>query len=616
MRHLVVLLLAAAASLAPAAELQYTPLDPPVELPDGLQYVSWRDTTRYKRTLHVDQRHPEASDDNPGTSDKPFRTINRAAQVVRAGERVQIHSGVYREMVRPRNSGEGPDRMIAYESAPGADVVIKGSRLLEKRWERSRDPHPGNRDSLFSRKLWMATLPDEMFEDGYFPFQIPNVSDAEFDLMPWAVRWKGRVPYTLRRGLIFQDGRRMVQLGVYEDIARVPGSYWVEEDGCRVHIHPFGSSDPNGKLFEVATQSHIIKPEKAGLGFLRISGLTLEHAANGFPRVGVGALFTMGGHHWIIEGNTIRDVNSVAMEIGYLVFEHRDPDPRNTPRQDPDLGHTIARGNRIYDCGTGGIQGHNVSDALVENNDIRQCGWQDAEFYWETAAIKLLVNRGTLVRGNHIANIEAAGGIWLDWDNRNSRVTGNIIHDVQTMQGAIFIEASQYPNLIDNNFIWDIDGQGVRAADTDGLTIAHNLFARCKENVIVAKVATKRSLGGRALTSTGNRVLNNIFLDIGGPIAFDPGNTADYNVYASTDEPFDLEQWRQQGYGAHSRILPVQARFDAEELVFSWKARAALAEAPPVEHCSRDFFGRPRGESLVTPGPFISLTKYARISLK
>ena len=55
----------------------------------------------------------------------------------------------------------------------------------------------------------MMTLPDALFEGGYNAFRTPNATDEEMDLMPWALDWKGRLPYTLPRGLLFQDGRRM-----------------------------------------------------------------------------------------------------------------------------------------------------------------------------------------------------------------------------------------------------------------------------------------------------------------------------------------------------------------------------------------------------------------------
>ena len=76
---------------------------------------------------------------------------------------------------------------------------------------------------------------------------------------------------------------------------------------------------------------------------------------------------------------------------------------------------------------------------------------QDGEFHWEVAGIKLMVNRGTLVRNNHIAHLQGGAAIWLDWDNQNSRITGNVMHDINTVQGAVFIEASQSPNQVDHN---------------------------------------------------------------------------------------------------------------------------------------------------------------------
>lgn len=607
----VLLCLLLLSTVGAAAEIHYSPVVPQAIMPDGKPFLSWADQTRYTHTYHVNCNHAQASDENPGTEASPFRTINHAAEIVKPGERVVIHAGVYRELVRPLRSGEGPDRMIAYEAAPGDEVTIKGSRVLRTRWERSRDPKGGSEDDIFSKVLWMAELPDSLFENGYFAFRTPNASNEELDLMPWALRWKGRVPYTLARGMLFEDGRRMVQLATYEDLVRLPGSYWVAPDGKTVHIRPIGGGDPNERLFEAAVQPHIIQPQSPGLGFIRITGLTLEQCANGIPRVGIGALYTMGGHHWIVERNTVRHVNSVGIEMGYRTFEMQDK--RFAPRTDPDLGHNIVRENRVYDCGTAGIRGLGVSHALVERNDVTDCGWQDAEFHWEVAGIKLLVNRGTLLRNNHIARLQGSAGIWLDWDNQNSRVTGNLIHDVSTVQGAIFIEASQQPNLVDHNVIWNIDGQGVRAADTDNLIVAHNLFGRIADDLVYEKVATDRELGGRRLTSAGNRVVNNLFVDVSKPIASgDPTNVADYNVYVWTRKtaPSDVK-----GAGDHTVSTTGDVQFDERNLVVTWRSAEPLQAAPTVAGCDRDFFGRTRSEGLNIPGPFIAFSNPTTLNL-
>lgn len=68
-------------------------LSPPVFLPDGSEFLAWECRTAWTRTYVVDRMHPEASDDKPGTAERPFRTIGRAAEVLLPGERVVVKSG-------------------------------------------------------------------------------------------------------------------------------------------------------------------------------------------------------------------------------------------------------------------------------------------------------------------------------------------------------------------------------------------------------------------------------------------------------------------------------------------------------------------------------------------
>jgi hypothetical protein len=251
---------------------------------------------------------------------------------------------------------------------------------------------------------------------------------------------------------------------------------------------------------------------------------------------------------------------------------------------------------------------------LVEDNDVVDCGWQDAEFHWEVAGIKLLGCRGTLVRNNHVARIQGGDAIWLDFGNQNSRVTGNVMHDITTVQGAVFIEASQTTNLVDHNFLWNINGQGVRLADTDNAIVAHNFFARVSEELVAAKVATERSLNGRQLTSTGNRFVNNVVVDQGKPILFaDAGNVADYNVYVSTQ----ADRAAMKDAGEHSVAIHGDVTFDEGRLLLSWKsASSPLATAPMLKGLELDFFGLERTADRNIPGPFLGLANPVTLQLR
>ena len=59
--------------------------NPPIVLPDGTSFPLWQDETVYEETYYVDQQHPAAADDNAGTEEAPFLTIQAAAEVVEPG---------------------------------------------------------------------------------------------------------------------------------------------------------------------------------------------------------------------------------------------------------------------------------------------------------------------------------------------------------------------------------------------------------------------------------------------------------------------------------------------------------------------------------------------------
>src|SRR3954454_10281777 len=105
-------------------------------LPDGTEFPTWEQPLHFTKTYYIDANAQNALDSGPGTKDRPFRTIDHAAQVLQPGEHVVIASGVYREAIRPARGGTGPDAMISYEAAPGAEVVVAGA-VVTTGWQPS-----------------------------------------------------------------------------------------------------------------------------------------------------------------------------------------------------------------------------------------------------------------------------------------------------------------------------------------------------------------------------------------------------------------------------------------------------------------------------------------------
>lgn len=77
---------------------------------------------------------PTGSDQNPGSFTQPWKTIQKAANTMVAGDTVYIRAGTYPEQVIPQNSGSA-DNYISYIAYPGETVTIDGASLSLDTWD-------------------------------------------------------------------------------------------------------------------------------------------------------------------------------------------------------------------------------------------------------------------------------------------------------------------------------------------------------------------------------------------------------------------------------------------------------------------------------------------------
>ena len=601
----------------------------PATLPDGQQFASWEKPLEFTKTYYVDNLHPKASDSNPGTEAAPFLTINKAAQVLQPGERVLVKAGVYRERVVPARGGTGPDKMIGYEAAPGANVVVKGSRLLKTGWKPSSGFNLRMRSGGPQPRIWQYDL-EQLPLNGYNPFGMVNVLEDRGATSNIGAPPQGLKPYLLRRGMVFADGQRLEQVELYREMGQKDGTFWSEYNGMVLHVRLPGDADPAGHDVEVVVQEQVFAPKERHLGYIRVKGMTFEHAASGFPIPQRGVVSANRGHHWIIEDCTIRHANSVALDIGNETW--------NADRSDA-IGYAIVRRNRISDAGICGLAGLSVMHTLVEYNVFERIGWQDAEGMWESGAIKLHTTKHCLLRNNVIRHLRYSPGIWLDYGNANTRVTGNVIGDIQnTLRGGIYLEASHDPNMLDHNIIWDVTGVERSSASgetrmdggwciiTDGsdeAVIAHNLLGRCQNAGVQTRTTESRIVETRGGTSRWNQLLNNIILESGKSVEFShPDNKADGNVYARTERGgagrglnwitrpetlrLDLPAWQKYlGFDKNGAYAAISAEVDLDKLTLAW----SVSNAPEVatgDRFGRDFGGEPAGKTR-KPGPLLDV---------
>lgn len=540
-------------------------------LPDGSRFLFWDDTTKYHRVLHVAQQHPKADDANSGTEGAPLKTINAAARRLGPAEKVVIHAGVYRETVCPARGGDGPGAMIAYEAVPGEKVVIAATELFT----------PASRPSAGwlipevagGATVWMADLPENVFA-AYNPFLVRNAYEY---LVQYGERqdpeWLKRV--LLRRGSVFFRGQPLKQVPFARDLATQEGAFWVEEPGSRIHFRLPGDVAP-GESLEISVREQTFAPRETGLGYLRVSGLIFRNAADGLPVPQRGSLSTNRGHHWIIEGCTVDGANGVGMSLGAQSWDGRET---------AEMGGHIVRRCEIRNCGICGIAGaRGVRHSLFEDNLFEAIGYHNLERMWECAAIKFHFAEHCLIRRNVFRHIRHAAGIWLDVDNLNNRITGNVFADIETLQGGVFSEMNYQRNLIDHNVFWNIRGCGVLAECNENAVIAHNLFGELpdRQAVFCSMYQAARKSSGRTGICRANQVLNNIIIRSPHRVAFArrEQNVCDGNLYHQGDddccfqvllpEPGNFQNlagWQEFfDFDRHSRQAKVDAAFDADTL--------------------------------------------------
>jgi hypothetical protein len=86
------------------------------------------------RDLYVSTK---GSDNNPGSKDRPWRTLTKAASEAKAGDRVLISTGIYRETLKHLNSGKN-GAPIVFKALPGQKVVISGAEAVRD-WTKHSD---------------------------------------------------------------------------------------------------------------------------------------------------------------------------------------------------------------------------------------------------------------------------------------------------------------------------------------------------------------------------------------------------------------------------------------------------------------------------------------------
>jgi hypothetical protein len=171
----------------------------------------------------------DGADGNSGSQSRPFRTIQKAADLMRPGDTCYVRGGVYRQVVSPKRSGT-PGRPIRFEAWPGEVVVLSGTEPIRGRW------------SLHEGAIYRTTVEgqfDQLFVDGDMMIEArwPNMRfEQRFDKSCWATAGKGSKygtmvdPALAETGIDWTGAVGTLNVGSWQTYRRIIGDHRAGSD--------------------------------------------------------------------------------------------------------------------------------------------------------------------------------------------------------------------------------------------------------------------------------------------------------------------------------------------------------------------------------------------------
>ncbi|MFW6389787.1 MAG: right-handed parallel beta-helix repeat-containing protein [Halanaerobiales bacterium] len=515
------------------------------------------------------------SDSGKGTQKDPFLTINRAASVAAPGDNIIVHEGIYREWVKPVNSGLSNTRRITYQAAENENVVIKGSEHIQS-WEKVEG------------SIWKVVLANDFFGD-YNPYQEEIFGD-------WLLYSDTSFPKHL--GDVYLNGMSFYEAGKYEDLLdpvikkevldnwtdkvvpvhnpeQTKYLWFVEVDNENTTIYAnFHDYNPNEELVEINVRKSCFYPTRTGVDYITVRGFEMAQAATPWTPPTADQPGLLGPHWskgWIIEDNIIHDSKCSGISIGKEVstgdnFRSKRQDKPGYKYQiesvftathagwDKDkIGSHIIRNNKIYDCGQNGIVGHlGCVFSEIYNNHIYNIALKREFYGHEIAGIKLHAAIDVQIANNRIHDCSL--GTWMDWQTQGTRISSNLFY---RNNRDLFIEVSHGPYIVDNNILasdYALDNFSQGGAYINNLIYGKMVQRKVLNRSTPYHLPHSTKIKGFTVVLGGDdRFYNNIFIgrdSIDGVISPDHDSregvgTAHYNTYTTSLEEY-LEEVHQK----------------------------------------------------------------------
>ncbi|WP_168433136.1 right-handed parallel beta-helix repeat-containing protein [Pontiella sulfatireligans] len=464
---------------------------------------------------------PDGSDSNPGTTEKPFRTIAKAAALLNPGDSCFIQAGTYREEIVLRKSGtrEAPVRVVGATHADGSPaVILDGTEPMDGEWKKEKIngvlafsiPCEQPTTQLFYKGRMMAEArwPDQPFSRIWDRTTwADSEKGSKQDLMVCSalaktgVDWTGAMA-TLNVGQQFQTWSRIVTshekgstsfiynlaIRTNNDLSEGP-TWWDDSFYLRGKIEALTTPE---EWFHNGERLYFIPPDgrtpKAGVVAIKTRTFGIE--GKGVDHIEISGLRFF--------GCTFRFQNSdfLTIENCRILYPNYAPILTDTlPKgESAPIPQTMIRGNDNIVRKVGIAYGNTAGISLTgSRNRIENCVIHD--FCWEgnlhhpaisirsigKSASDSTVSRCTIYNSGNM-------GIWHL--NANNTIEYNEVYNTGLACKDIAAIQTGSPNtsgsVVHHNWAHDSRGKGIRGDDqTRGLTFHHNVIWNCDEGMIL-----------------------------------------------------------------------------------------------------------------------------------
>lgn len=365
------------------------------------------------KTYIVDQQHPDANDEGPGTAGKPFKTISRAVRTVAAGDTVLIRTGIYRETPVLTQSGV-PGKPIVIMAEPGANAVIRGSDVFTS---------------------WMQEAPGVFSSPWLHESLVTESHEMQFG-------------FSAHGEQVFVNDQLLKHVRTREELEE--NAFYVDRDNSKLVIRLPLQTKADNAIIEVSIRANWF--DITG-DYIVVSGLKMEQALAIVQKGG----FLICGSNWLVENN----------EFSYC------GGGRGASFSGSD---GIVRDNDFHHNGQMGFCIYSGKRILFQRNKIHHNN-TNVYPNWEEGSGKVSNSVECIFRRNAFFDEPYGPGLWLDIDNYRNIVEQNTFDDIGFAAIMIEISYDNLirNNIIRNTRYYSQSGSGVLVQLSCNTRIYNNL---------------------------------------------------------------------------------------------------------------------------------------------